>query len=63
VEAAQESGLAGALVERLVLNSKGVQAMAQGLREIAAQKDPVGEVIETDPAQRNNDRKVRVPRA
>jgi len=37
---AQESGLAGALVERLVLNSKGVQAMAQGLREIAAQKDP-----------------------
>jgi glutamate-5-semialdehyde dehydrogenase len=47
VEAARESGKSGALVERLVLTEKGIMAMAQGVRDIALQKDPVGEVLET----------------
>jgi glutamate-5-semialdehyde dehydrogenase len=44
VEAAKAKGLEGAMVDRLSLNPKSVAAMAQGLREIAALPDPVGEV-------------------
>lgn len=47
VEAAREAELAPALIERLILTPVSVQAMAKGLREIAAQKDPIGEVIES----------------
>jgi len=47
VEAAREAGLAPALIERLVLSPKAVDAMAKGVREIAAQPDPVGEVLES----------------
>src|SRR5690242_443227 len=46
VEAAKEVGLNPALIERLVLTEKTVQGMAQGVREIAAQPDPIGEVLE-----------------
>src|SRR5204863_4941964 len=46
VEAARQAGLSGALVERLILTAKSVAAMAQGVREIAAQEDPIGQVIE-----------------
>jgi glutamate-5-semialdehyde dehydrogenase len=62
VQAARESGLNAALVDRLVLSLKSVQAMAQGVREIARQPDPVGEVLET--ISRPNGlriEKVRVP--
>jgi glutamate-5-semialdehyde dehydrogenase len=44
VEAARAKGLEAAMVDRLTLNPKSVAAMAQGLREIAALPDPVGEV-------------------
>ncbi len=47
VDAAQEAGLSGPLVERLKLTEKSVVGMAQGLRNIAGQKDPLGEVLET----------------
>jgi glutamate-5-semialdehyde dehydrogenase len=47
VEAARDTDLSPALIDRLTLTSKSIQAMAQGLREIAAQNDPVGEVLET----------------
>lgn len=47
VEAARESDIAPAMIERLILTPQNVQAMAMGVREIAAQKDPVGEVIES----------------
>src|SRR2546425_318290 len=47
VEAARETDLSPAMVERLTLTPKIVQAMAVGVREIAAQADPVGEVLET----------------
>ncbi len=41
----KEQGLTDALLERLTLNEARVNDMAQGLREIAALPDPVGEVI------------------
>jgi len=47
VEAAREADISPAMVERLVLTPKAIQTMAAGVREIAAQPDPVGEVLET----------------
>ncbi|MFO1425053.1 MAG: glutamate-5-semialdehyde dehydrogenase [Candidatus Competibacteraceae bacterium] len=44
LDAGRASGLEPALLDRLELTAKGVRAMAQGLREIAAQPDPVGEI-------------------
>ena len=40
--AAQEKGLSGALLDRLLLDGKRVEAMAKGLEEIAELPDPVG---------------------
>ncbi|MCB5203530.1 glutamate-5-semialdehyde dehydrogenase [Neorhizobium sp. T786] len=40
-------GLPASFIDRLTLTPKSIEAMAQGLREIAALKDPVGEVIAT----------------
>ena len=42
--AAQEAGLAAAMVDRLTLDPKRIRAMADGLREVADLPDPVGEV-------------------
>jgi glutamate-5-semialdehyde dehydrogenase len=42
--AAREKGLEPALIDRLTLSAKGVQSMADGLRQIAALPDPVGEI-------------------
>jgi len=44
VDAASGDGSSAAFVERLVLNEKRVEAMAQGIEEVAALPDPVGEV-------------------
>ena len=44
VEAARAKGLEAAMVDRLTLSPKSVATMAQGLREIAALPDPVGEI-------------------
>ncbi len=44
VQAGIEKGLSKALVDRLLLNPERIQDMAQGLREVAALPDPVGEV-------------------
>jgi glutamate-5-semialdehyde dehydrogenase len=44
MEAGRAAGLEPALLDRLELTPKGVRAMAWGLREIAAQPDPVGEI-------------------
>ena len=43
---AKADGLAAPLIARLTLAEKKIAAMAQGLREIAAQTDPVGQTIE-----------------
>jgi glutamate-5-semialdehyde dehydrogenase len=46
IAAAQAADLQPALVERLRLNEKRVGAMADGVEQIAAQVDPVGQTIE-----------------
>jgi glutamate-5-semialdehyde dehydrogenase len=45
VEQAAARGLSGAMLERLTLSSARVKAMADGVREVAALPDPVGELI------------------
>ncbi len=62
VEKAKADGLTGAMVERLMLDAKRLAAMAQGIREVAALPDPVGEIIR-DWTRPNGLRiqKVRVP--
>jgi glutamate-5-semialdehyde dehydrogenase len=62
VAAARAAGLSAALTDRLQLNAKRLQAMTQGLREVATMKDPVGRIIRR--WTRPNGlliRKVRVP--
>lgn len=44
LEEAKKMGLSPAMIDRLVLSDKVVLSMAEGLREVAAQPDPVGEV-------------------
>ena len=46
VKQAEERGLSRAPIDRLLLNERRIREMAEGLREIAALPDPVGEVIE-----------------
>ena len=46
MDAGRATGLEPALLDRLELTTKGVRAMAQGLREVAAQSDPVGEITD-----------------
>ena len=46
MEAAKESGLSGAMLDRLSLDDKRIESMASGLEDIAALHDPVGRVLE-----------------
>jgi len=43
---AKESNLSSAMVDRLLLDDKRVEAMAQSLREIASLREPVGRVLD-----------------
>ncbi len=62
VSAAREAGVSVALIDRLTLDRHRVEAMAAGVRAIAALADPVGELLEE---HRRPDglliRKIRVP--
>ena len=42
---AQDAGLSSAMIDRLTLDKKVIRQMADGLREVAALPDPVGEVV------------------
>ncbi len=44
VAAAKQNGLDPASIDRLTLNEKTLQSMAEGLRQIAALPDPIGEI-------------------
>lgn len=44
LKAGKEKGLTDAMLDRLTLSDKVIAGMANGLREVAALKDPVGEV-------------------
>jgi len=52
VARAKENGMNPGLVDRLILNQSRMEAMAEGLRQVAALPDPVGEV--TSMKQRPN---------
>jgi glutamate-5-semialdehyde dehydrogenase len=47
LQSAEQAGVAGALLDRLALNSARIQAMAQGLRDVVALPDPVRETVKT----------------
>ena len=60
--AGREAGLSPALIDRLTLDERRIDAMAAGVRAIAALPDPVGELLEQ--SRRPNGlqiRKLRVP--
>ena len=46
LKAGKENGLDDALLDRLALNEERIQGMADGLKEIAALADPVGEITD-----------------
>ena len=59
---AEENGMAEGLLDRLKLTCARIEAMAEGLRQIASLPDPVGEVMETfDRPNGLHIEKVRVP--
>lgn len=45
VKIAVENNMKSGFIDRLILNKKRIQGMADGLRQVAALADPVGEVI------------------
>ena len=46
VERAKADGTSSTLIDRLTLTDKRIAGMASGLRSVAAQNDPVGEVVQ-----------------
>lgn len=46
LEAARESGLSGALMDRLELTPTRIHTMVEGLRQVASLRDPVGEITD-----------------
>jgi len=46
LEQARKDGLEAAMLDRLTLTAKGVEAMAAGLEQIASLADPVGEITD-----------------
>lgn len=45
LEAARKNGMSGSLLDRLTLNPARIKGMAEGIRGVAAQTDPIGTVI------------------
>ena len=46
VEVAREQGMSKSVIDRLTLTDARIAAMANGLRAVAAQPDPVGQILE-----------------
>ncbi len=62
LEFGREKGLSPAMMDRLMLDESRVQGMVDGLRTVADQVDPVGEVLaEWDMASGLNIQRVRTP--
>ena len=58
----RDKGLSAAMLDRLMLDEGRIKAMAEGVRSVAAQKDPVGDVIaEWDMPSGLNIKRVRTP--
>ncbi len=45
LEAARAAGISAAMLDRLTLNDRRVREMAEGLRVVASQRDPVGRIL------------------
>lgn len=61
-QAAREEGMSEGLLDRLKLTPERIEAIAEGLRQIAALPDPVGEIMEAfDRPNGLHIEKVRVP--
>ena len=62
MEAARKSGLSQAMLDRLLLTDKRIADMAEGLRQIAALPDPIGEILSGHRAENGLViEKIRVP--
>jgi glutamate-5-semialdehyde dehydrogenase len=62
LEAAKALELSAPMLERLTFDPEGIAKMAQGVRQVAALPDPVGEEIERMKPEKGFDlRKIRVP--
>lgn len=62
LEAGEKNGLSSAMLDRLKLHDQRIDQMIEGLKQVAALPDPVGEEIERMAPPRGLDiRKVRVP--
>jgi glutamate-5-semialdehyde dehydrogenase len=58
----RDKGLSGAMMDRLALDEDRIKAMVEGLRAVAAQEDPVGEILaEWDQPSGIHIRRVRTP--
>ncbi|KIN79635.1 glutamate-5-semialdehyde dehydrogenase [Sulfitobacter mediterraneus] len=58
----RDKGLSDAMMDRLMLNEERVQGMVDGLRSVAEQPDPIGEVLaEWDQPTGLNIKRVRTP--
>lgn len=62
LEAGERAGLSSALIDRLRLSPERIAAMAEGVRQVIALPDPVGQVLEQSTRPNGLDiRKVSVP--
>ncbi|MDR2425632.1 MAG: glutamate-5-semialdehyde dehydrogenase [Endomicrobium sp.] len=62
VEAAKESGLSSALIDRLTLNEKRIDDMIKGIKDVILLEDPVGTTVEKcTPSIEIDVKKIRVP--
>jgi len=62
MEFGREKGLSSAMMDRLMLDEERIQGIVDGLRAVAAQDDPVGEVLaQWDMPSGLNIRRVRTP--
>jgi glutamate-5-semialdehyde dehydrogenase len=62
IEAARAKGVTGALLDRLLLDEKRIEAMAKGIEEVAALPDPVGtKIAEWDRPNGLHIERVRTP--
>ena len=61
-KASEDKGVSPALLDRLMLNKERIEAMAEGVRQVADLPDPVGEILEEfDRPNGLKFKKVRVP--
>ena len=62
LEYGRDKGLSDAMMDRLMLNEERVQGMVDGLRSVAEQPDPIGEVLaDWDQPSGLNIKRVRTP--